>query len=425
MHAPRPLPLLVILLLLSGPALGQHTAVPDTVLPTVGASRHAVRLLALGSHPPQDVVDLYRQLFPRTRVAAHDTAADKGQKFVWVMPTVGYTQQTGLLAQVAGSVAFRQPQANMSSVLAALSYTQERQLILTVTNFIWSPANRTNWTGDWRLMRYPQNTFGLGMRTSLSRFVRMDFNYLRLYQSVLRRVGQKLYLGPGLQLDDHWNIVSQGPDGRRVTVISDYVLGINGRSVSVGPTLSLLYDTRRNAINPEQGTYLNMVARANLRWLGSDAAYQTLLLDARTYLPLRPGSPNLLALWSYSALTLHGTPPYLHLPATGWDTYSNVGRGFIQGRFRGSNLLYAEAEYRFGITRNRLLGGVVFGNAQTVSENPAATDVLEARFRRIVPALGAGLRLSLNKVSRINLSADYAVGADGSRGFSFNIGEVF
>lgn len=419
--------ILVVLLLVGRAAAGQHTALPDTALPTVGASRHSVQLLSLGRRPPQDVVDLYRQLFPGTRVAAHDSSASgKLEKFVWVMPTIGYTQQTRLLGQVAGNLAFRRPQANMSTVLAALSYTQNRQLILTVTNFVWSPANRTNWTGDWRIMRYPQNTFGLGMRTSRGQFVVMNFNYLRLYQSVLRRVGKQLYLGPGIQLDDHWNIVSQGPDGQRVTSISGYTRGINGRSLSVGPTLNLLHDTRRNAINPSQGTYLNLVARANTRLLGSDATYQTLLLDARTYLHPAPTSANVLALWSYSAITLHGSPPYLDLPSTGWDTYSNVGRGFIQGRFRGKNLLYAEAEYRFAITPNRLLGGVVFANAQTASENTRpALSVLDARFVRVTPAVGAGLRISLNKVSRTNLSIDYGVGADGSRGLAFNIGEVF
>jgi len=106
--------------------------------------------------------------------------------------------------------------------------------------------------------------------------------------------------------------------------------------------------------------------------------------------------------------------------------YGNTGRGFIQGRFRGKNFVYAEAEYRFGITRNRLLGGVVFTNAQSVTELSVMRGrVIDGTFEKIAPALGGGLRLSLNKSSRTNLAVDYAFGFDGSHGLALNLGEVF
>jgi hypothetical protein len=107
--------------------------------------------------------------------------------------------------------------------------------------------------------------------------------------------------------------------------------------------------------------------------------------------------------------------------------YGNTGRGFIQGRFRGKNLVYGEAEYRYGITRNRLLGGVVFANAQSVTEinYTRGKGESDGGFERVVPALGAGLRLNLNKASRTNLAIDYAWGLDGSHGLALNLGEVF
>lgn len=124
--------------------------------------------------------------------------------------------------------------------------------------------------------------------------------------------------------------------------------------------------------------------------------------------------------------TLGGNPPFLDLPSTGWDTYSNTGRGFIQGRFRGKNLVYGEAEYRFGLSRNGLLGGVVFANAESVTELKVVRGVVEnGRFEKVVPAVGAGLRLNLNKSARTNLAVDYGFGLDGSRGLALNLGEVF
>ena len=70
-------------------------------------------------------------------------------------------------------------------------------------------------------------------------------------------------------------------------------------------------------------------------------------------------------------LLFKGNPPYLDLPSTGWDSYNNTGRGYVQGRYRGKDLMYLESEYRFGITRNGLFGGVVFANAETVSNYPS------------------------------------------------------
>ncbi|OGX83481.1 hypothetical protein [Hymenobacter coccineus] len=110
--------------------------------------------------------------------------------------------------------------------------------------------------------------------------------------------------------------------------------------------------------------------------------------------------------------------PYLDLPATGWDTHSVTGRGYIQGRFRGPGLLYGEAEYRFNLTRSRVLGGVVFANAQT-ARAPATG------FQQVAPAGGAGLRLCLSKKVGTFLALDYAWGVQGSRGVFFNLGDVF
>jgi hypothetical protein len=126
-----------------------------------------------------------------------------------------------------------------------------------------------------------------------------------------------------------------------------------------------------------------------------------------------------LAIWSYDWLTLSGKPPYLDLPATGWDTYNNTGRGYIQGRFRSENMLYLEAEYRFVISRNGLFGGVAFANVQSFSDYPSR------EFSKLWPAAGAGLRIKVNKHSDTNIAIDYGIGVDGSKGFFVNLGEVF
>jgi hypothetical protein len=82
-------------------------------------------------------------------------------------------------------------------------------------------------------------------------------------------------------------------------------------------------------------------------------------------------------------------------------------------------MLYLESEYRFTILSNGLLGGVVFANAESLSEEGSG------HFEYIAPGYGLGARISLNKFSRTNLCIDYGWGAHGSGGFFVNLGEVF
>ena len=78
-----------------------------------------------------------------------------------------------------------------------------------------------------------------------------------------------------------------------------------------------------------------------------------------------------------------------------------------------------ETEYRFNVTKNRLLGGVVFTNVQTVN------NWLTKRFDKVYPAAGLGIRIKVNKHTNTNISIDYSVGIKGENGFFFNLGEVF
>jgi outer membrane protein assembly factor BamA len=367
----------------------------------------------------KDIIDVAKKVFPSHHFAKHnEEALSSGQKMLWFVPNVGYSLTTGFLAQIVGNMVYRKPAANVSTVMLLATATQNSQLLFEIRSNHWFKDNAFNLIGDWRLMRYPQSTFGLGTNTSLDRIVSMDYDYLRLHQTILKKIRRNLYLGSGYLLDYHWNINSY-TDTREITRISRYKNGVSGSSVSSGLSVNLLYDNRSNSINPINGFYANIVLRNNFQFLGSDENTEMLLIDLRKYVHFPSCSGNVLAFWSYNNLTLRGNPPFLDLPSTGWDTYGNVGRGFVQGRFRGKKMLYFETEYRFGITTNRLLGGVIFANAQTFQE-PYLTG-----FNKVATAVGAGLRIKLNKFTRTNLAIDYAFGGDGSKGLFFNLGEVF
>ena len=368
-----------------------------------------------------DLIDIGRSILLKHPGKRIDSATKKaGKVYGSLLPSAEYTLQTAFAVNLTANAAFftgERTEDNISNIYLNLTYTQNKQLQVPLETNIWTKNNRYNIITDWRYAKYPQDTYGLGGKTIADSGYLIDFSNARFYQTVLKTIGTDLYVGLGYNLDYFWKVREVDPPPGRVTDFQKY--GLHPKSVSSGVTFNFLYDSRRNAINPEPGSYLNVIYRPNFTFLGSDNNWQTLLIDGRKYLHLPGDSKNMLAFWTFDWFTLQGDPPYLLLPSTASDTYVNMGRGYIQGRFRSKNLLYGESEYRFGLTRNGLLGGVVFLNAQSFSEPSTG------RFEVVNPGWGGGIRIKLNKFSHTNIALDYGFGLHGSKGIFANLGEVF
>jgi outer membrane protein assembly factor BamA len=378
--------------------------------------------------PQKDVGDIIKRIFhkPKPAVPGEYVKPDSSRKIYYsLLPGLGYALQTGFTLAFTTNVAFytgKRSTTNLSSITAIALYSQYKQFFTPIISNIWLPGNNFGFSGDWRYYHYPSLTFGLGGHTSLSNPDHLDYSYFRFYETAFRKIKGNFFGGIGYNLDYHWNIHDLDAEKGANTDFQKYEGSVPGRSVSSGISLNLLYDTRKNPNNPEPGHYFNAVYTPHLQALGSDRNWQSLLLDFRKYIRLPFDSKNTLAFWNMYWLTLSGKPPYLDLPGTGWDTYNNMGRGYIQGRIKGNNLLYLETEYRFRISQNGLFGGVVFANIETVSNWPQSSS---PDFDKLYPAAGLGIRLKANKLSNTNFSIDYAVGIGGSKGFMLNLGEAF
>jgi hypothetical protein len=66
-----------------------------------------------------------------------------------------------------------------------------------------------------------------------------------------------------------------------------------------------------------------------------------------------------------------------------------------------------------------LFGGVVFANAQSISDWP------NNKFTVLHPGVGCGVRIKMNKHDDTNVAIDYGFGLQGSQGVFVNLGEVF
>jgi hypothetical protein len=335
-----------------------------------------------------------------------------------ILPAVGYTLQTGLAATISGNIAFRtSPEARISTITINPAYTQKKQVIIPLQSYIYTKDNQFAFIGDLRFYKYPQSSFGLGSQSDIRNENPLVYSFFRFNETVLRHIGGNFFAGLGYIFDDRWNMAEKGQLNGGVSDYEKY--GPVSRAISTGVTFNALFDSRDNSINPSRGFYTLINYRDNFTFLGSTTSWRSLIIDVRKYYRLPANSDNVIAFWSYNWLVLNGRPAYLDLPATGHDPGFTTGRGYIQGRFRGAQMVYFESEYRFKISRNGLLGGVLFVNGQSFSAAPGT------RLQAIQPAFGPGLRIKLNKVSKTNIAIDYGFGREGSKGLFINVGEVF
>jgi len=365
----------------------------------------------------KDIGDEIDQLFGKKRtVKKSDSVGLKPE--ISVIPALGYALQSRLAVLLAGNMAFRTaPESRISTIIASAAYTQNKQFTLPIQSSIWNKSNTYNFVGEMRFYRYPQSTFGLGSSSNINNEDPMKYDYIRFSEIVLRHVSGNFYAGAGYIIDYHTDISHAGTENGAVSDYATY--GPAAHTTSSGITLDGLIDTRDFSINPSSGFYASYQFRENLRGLGSTSTWNSLILDIRKYYRFPASSNNVIAFWSYDWLTLSGKPPYLDLPSTLWDEDTNAGRGYIQGRFRGAQMVYFETEYRYRITANGLLGGVVFVNMESFSAAQGT------RLQAIQPAFGPGLRIKLNKISKTNVCIDYGIGREGSRGLFVNVGELF
>jgi len=376
--------------------------------------------------------------------------------FLSILPIVGSNPTQGALLGVAAilGIYLGDPKTTtISNVSANLMYTTKDQLLSGINSVLMLGNNEWQLQGDWRFLVFNQDTFGLGTgqtpistgftlngfgtTTAIEGAQPMDLNLIRIHENFLKKAfWPSFYLGPGFSFDRYYAIHDKLLDlGATPPVVTSHyaysrALGFNPSQYNIsGLSLNLLWDSRDSTINPYRGMYAAISYEWNPTWLGSAENSSLLVLEYRAYLGLDPAIPrNLIAFWFFAQTTVTGQLPYLGLPAIGWDARNRTGRGYVQGRFRGTAEIYGEVEYRFRITEDGLLGGVVFANAETFSSAPVSYlgffNQGENLFQHLRPAGGIGLRFMMSRQSRTNITLDLTL-AEKTFGLYFGCGEAF
>jgi len=372
-----------------------------------------------------DIADVFNRVLKRKKPA--DTTAKPAGSLV-LLPTIGYTPSTGFQfgADVSGTRYFGNPETTTLSVFDAYAALSTGGMaILQIKHNIYSSGNTWNLQGNWNLGKTVMLDHGIGTTGTDEGLFTLRYRFLNLNENAYKELFDHFYAGVGISFNYYTKIDNQSQDSAHPESFNAAYSVKNSYSpdsyFANGMLLNFQYNTRDQPYRPYKGIYLNVLLRSNRTWMGSERNAVQLRTELRKYWSLSAKNPeHVLAYWLWGSYLLNGSIPYLELPGTGSDNDQRTGRGYTIGRFKGPSFMINEVEYRYPLTRNKLISGVAFFNAETASDQSGTK-----LFQHLEPGMGAGLRILFNKSTRTNLCLDYGFGNYHSKGVFVGLNEVF
>jgi hypothetical protein len=343
----------------------------------------------------------------------NDTTAISRPQFL-VYPTVGYAPETSWEFGVSSVFVFyaNGDTTNRLSELNAFTFlTLERQYGLWIDHALYSQENKWFSLGRIRAQSFPLLYHGIGPDSPEEHLAQVNATLFQFRERVLRKVRGSIF--SGIEIDyQHLGSVEFVPNDN---VVVEHPRGSEG-SVNLGLGGGILYDNRHNILNVRRGFFSELaVLNYNHAW-GSDYSFTSVLSDTRLYRPMN--NRDVLAVQLLGQFNL-GETPFNQLAMLGGES---IMRGYYLGRYRDSNQLAVQAEYRLLPLRLRFtnrLGAAVFSGVGSVF-NQFST----LKPRSFVWSGGAGVRYLLFPRKDVYTRFDVAFTREGT-GFYFFIGEAF
>jgi hypothetical protein len=231
----------------------------------------------------EDLLDIITHLTHKNK-KAHDTVLRKQPRVaISAVPAAGYTLQTGFAGLLNGNAAFKaNDSSNVSTINVSFTYTVRNQIIAPIQTNFWTKNNKYNISGDWRYIKFPSYTYGIGGYTTINQGYLIDYSAIRIHETVMRKISNNIYAGLGYGIDYFYGIKELTAPAGVVTDFQKY--GLNSEEFASGVTLNFLYDSRKNSINPDGGSFANVIYRPNLAAFGNEKTWRSLVIDARRYI---------------------------------------------------------------------------------------------------------------------------------------------
>jgi Omp85 superfamily domain len=341
---------------------------------------------------------------------------------LWITPILGpgYTPELGLL--IAGGALISYPfdkESPRSSTTFALSYGSTGALVFTVKPTTYLLEDRLRIDAYLGLKDMNDNYFGVGYSKGYSTKIGpQTTEYRREYEqfapTVLWRLRKDLYFGAAFDLNSTTasNLAPQMAQDTNVVAEGTHFV-----NTGLGPILR--YDSRDFPQNAFKGVFLQAQYLLYRPGFGGSTNYNILDLDYRQYQSL--GRPGFTLAWNVRTRNGVGDVPWTELSLLG---SANDLRGYREGRYRDSTIIYALVELRWmdlkdldakGEPRFGLNGFVTWIGAGTMGSSYKHLNCL-------LPNFGVGYRLVVQ--GRMAVRLDLGAGRE-STGFYFSFNEAF
>jgi len=341
---------------------------------------------------------------------------------VWITPILGpgYTPELGLL--IAGGALFSYPfddESPRSSATMALSYGSTGALVFTVKPTTYLLQDRLRIDAYFGLKDMNDNYFGVGYSAAYNTRIGPETTqYRRVYKqfapTVLWRLRKDLYFGAAMDVNSTTasNLAPQMAQDPNVVAEGTHFV-----NTGLGPILR--YDSRDFPQNAFKGVFLQAQYLLYRPGFGGSTNYNILDLDYRQYQSL--GRPGFTLAWNVRTRNGVGDVPWTELSLLG---SANDLRGYREGRYRDSTIIYALLELRWmdlkgldakGDPKFGLNGFVTWIGAGTMGSSYKHLNCL-------LPNFGVGYRLVVQ--GRMAVRLDLGAGRE-STGFYFSFNEAF
>lgn len=268
-----------------------------------------------------------------------------------------------------------------SNIQLTATYTLNQQINLSSSYTVLYPNERWMWKGEIGFKKFPKSYWGVGPSTLEEDELKVNYQMIKLKQTILKRIAENTYLGPQLRFSHMYKVSFK--DLNDQPIAPPDVTGTEG-STNVGLGIVFNWDKRDNILTPTQNHYLELSTLFYSSLFQSEYGFQSYKIDARKYFSLKESGKEVLAFQALMLFT-SGDVPFEEMGMVGGEI---IMRGYFEGRYRDKNSIQAQMEYR------RLISGrfaaVAFGAVGNVM--PRLRDLKTDSTKW---TLGAGLRYKL------------------------------
>ncbi len=364
-----------------------------------------------GAQTMEDIKEFFT-FYPNQKAVDRDSSLYL-QKFI-AAPVISYSPETNLAFGTGAKYLFKfngsGEETRVSNMPVTVQYTLNNQFFLYSGFEIFT--NQEKWVieGNLLFQNYPRLYYGIGNDTPKEN--EEEYNYYQFLAEPIflkQMFDRYLFVGGGFRYNHIFKTEFE-EDG---LIAQNRPDGFDG-STSVGAEVAILYDSRNNILNAQDGWYLEFTHGKYGEVLGGTNKFNLTRFDLRHYIDISKKNNDILAVQFIGRTTRENLP---------FSEYSFLGsseimRGYREGRFVDRDLLAGQVEYRKNFKESRW-GAVAFLGAGNVYNN-----IDEFQFGSLKPSYGAGARFQIDEAENLNIRLDWGFG-NGSNSVYLSIAESF